>query len=576
MRVHSGHLSAGMLLTPLSSARSGSAGDWDDVAHASMMQLLAEAETQGWVQAVENSPAYGPDLVAELGDQTCLGWLYHCQVMAAGAPNSVITELGSNWGAFSFVLRRFFGSVHSIDANADKLAFQALVARQNRIRNIQFIHSNPTETPLPDACSDLVLVNLPRLEVCGAATGPHCRPPRAAILGEAARLVSAQGQVCVLGAGSASRIEGELNQAGLHHAVAYWAWPRSDLARISGSLDAQSVQYMIGHLSNLMKRKVMRHVAQLGCHIPSRIVGQALRLYSPGLIVVAAKEAWRSRNNVLHAGESFVRMTLAPRPQRNVHTTCLTLHASGVNQAIRIAEQCDAAGKAFFTCQAAPGISGRPLRSYAAAEADAAARWLADYHSHTCSGTWGLSALEDEMDLLCENVLRHRNEWIAPSQLAHFRRCYYSAASLAPWPIVAEHGDFTPTNILIEQTGQLHVLDWEYCCPQGNPLIDLGAFCLSMLRRTFNGRATADARAAGLLDRFLTMYSPGSQLPVTLAPAYYILRWLARISNPRPGSEIQALYASRTWVTLLQPAVTLGLALHGRGACAMEEGGSHT
>lgn len=27
MRVHSGHLSAGMLLTPLSSARSGSAGD---------------------------------------------------------------------------------------------------------------------------------------------------------------------------------------------------------------------------------------------------------------------------------------------------------------------------------------------------------------------------------------------------------------------------------------------------------------------------------------------------------------------------------------------------------------------
>ena len=534
--------------------------DCDDVPHDYMMQLNAEAEALGWVSVAKHQQKYGVDLVAELGDQTRMGWFFHCCSIPT---NAVYTELGSNWGSFSLALRRFFGTVYSVDTNADKLAFQALVARQSDVTNIRFVHSGPAKVPLPDSFSDLVLINFPRLDFCNSSIKPCARPSRAAIFAEAQRMLCPSGRICVLASGSVARIQQDLKQAGLHHSDCYWTWPQADTPRISGSLDGQSIQYVTRHLSNLMKYRVLRQLMQLACRTPAPLLGRVVNVYSPNLIIVAHNQSAAARDGALPTSGSFVRLTLASRPQQGLHTTCLTLHANSVGQAIRISEKCDAAGKAIFASEQTPGIDGRPLRAYVAEETAAAARWLSEFHKRTNSGTWATSELEQEIEALCENVLCYGDNWIEPSVLAQFKRCYISCVHDGPWPIVGEHGDFTPTNILVDRGGQLHVLDWEYYRSKGNPLVDLGAFCLSLLRRTtLQSNMPAHIDLGSRIAAFLSVYSQPPSLPVALSPAYYVLRWLARVSSPHPGDEITSLYASRTWASLLGPTVSLGLALH--------------
>jgi hypothetical protein len=533
--------------------------DFDDVPHDYMMQLNAEAEALGWTKAARHQQPHGLDLVSELGDQTRSGWFFHCCNIPTDA---VYTELGSNWGAFALTLRRFFSTVHSVEENADKLAFQSIVAGQSQATNMRFIHSGPGNVPLPGSFSDLVLVNLARLDFCNGRLAADARPSRAAIFAEAHRLLTPEGRICVLAAGSAARIRRELNQVGLRHADCYWAWPAADTPRMSGSLDGRSIQYVIRHLSNLMKQKTLRQLVQLTCHIPTPILDRAVQSYSPNLIVVAGKSSSALSAGALPAAGSFVRLTLASRPQRGLHTTCLMLRPQGVEQAIRISEHCDSAGKAEFSSQNSAGIAGRPLRSDVREETGAAARWLADFHQRTFSGYWAPSALEEEIAVLCDNALCYGDNLIEPSLLAQFRRCYSSAVHAGSWPIVTEHGDFTPTNILVDRYGCLHVLDWEYSLAQGNPLIDVGAFCLSLLRRAAqHSLLPTDVDLGSRLAAFLSVYSPQPSLPAALSPAYYVLRWLARVSNPQPGNEMTALYATRTWASLLQPTVAIGLAL---------------
>jgi aminoglycoside phosphotransferase (APT) family kinase protein len=45
-----------------------------------------------------------------------------------------------------------------------------------------------------------------------------------------------------------------------------------------------------------------------------------------------------------------------------------------------------------------------------------------------------------------------------------------------PLPIVAEHGDFRPPNLIIARPGVLGVVDWELAEPSGFPLYDLSFF----------------------------------------------------------------------------------------------------
>lgn len=55
-----------------------------------------------------------------------------------------------------------------------------------------------------------------------------------------------------------------------------------------------------------------------------------------------------------------------------------------------------------------------------------------------------------------------------------------SALAGRSWPVVAQHGDFVPWNIMQDSGGDLRALDWEYGSLQGFPLLDLAFYILQV------------------------------------------------------------------------------------------------
>src|SRR5690606_19891366 len=96
---------------------------------------------------------------------------------------------------------------------------------------------------------------------------------------------------------------------------------------------------------------------------------------------------------------------------------------------------------------------------------------------------------------------------------------------------------------------------WEFSREQGNPLMDVGAFCLSLLRTTSaQGSFPKVIRANSPLARFAQAYSRDWDLPIFLAPSYYLLRQLDRISSQEASEEVTQLMLSH-WIPLLRPTL---------------------
>ena len=110
------------------------------------------------------------------------------------------------------------------------------------------------------------------------------------------------------------------------------------------------------------------------------------------------------------------------------------------------------------------------------------------------------------------------------------------AATLRDWdvPLVFEHGDFSPPNILVDHDGTIGIVDWELAQPDGLPALDLFFFLaaagfardgasteegyLSSFRRTFFGRS-AWARP------YITRYTHRLGLSRPLLEPLFVLCW---------------------------------------------------
>ena len=90
-------------------------------------------------------------------------------------------------------------------------------------------------------------------------------------------------------------------------------------------------------------------------------------------------------------------------------------------------------------------------------------------------------------------------------------------------------------------------------------MVDAGAFCLSLLRRTAtNGWFRAGSPRSSYAC-FRRIYCSDSNLALELAPAYYVLRWLERIADVPGESHDTRLRAARVWMQLLAPSLAFAL-----------------
>ena len=145
--------------------------------------------------------------------------------------------------------------------------------------------------------------------------------------------------------------------------------------------------------------------------------------------------------------------------------------------------------------------------------------------------------------------------------LEAFAEIYRQASRQYQFPMITAHGDYTPANMMITLANSLCVLDWEHSRTPDNPLLDVGAFSLSLLQRSAKrGVFQQKLNSQAPVYWFFREYSQQLQLPVFLSPTYYILRLISRILHSSPDDTI--IYnALSTRIPLLQSALEYSVAL---------------
>jgi hypothetical protein len=140
--------------------------------------------------------------------------------------------------------------------------------------------------------------------------------------------------------------------------------------------------------------------------------------------------------------------------------------------------------------------------------------------------------------------------------LTAYRVNFINRVTSAPIPQVSEHGDFTPANILVDEAGNIQVIDWGNSVTNGQPLLDIGSFYFSLLRRQAGSDFSAPNSEG--IDLFLSTYQQqiNLSLPVQLAPAYYIMRMIERGLVDQHIHPDNYFYI-KGWLKFLLPALKL-------------------
>ncbi|MBX3011397.1 MAG: aminoglycoside phosphotransferase family protein [Caldilineaceae bacterium] len=142
-------------------------------------------------------------------------------------------------------------------------------------------------------------------------------------------------------------------------------------------------------------------------------------------------------------------------------------------------------------------------------------------------------------------------------QIAQVRLCPQ------PFPLVFQHGDPGPWNMLITPADQLAVLDWEAAEPQGMPLWDLlyflRSYCIDVARaqgitdaqRGFQSQFLADTPLGRFVADTIHHYCTAIGLPLSLIKPLFYTCWMHRALKEATRLPVGQVETGR-FVTLLR------------------------
>jgi ubiquinone/menaquinone biosynthesis C-methylase UbiE len=356
-----------------------------------------------------------------------------------------------------------------------------------------------------------------------------------------------------------------LQRAGFPHTSAYWAWQSYSYPRASGTVDGISIRYLIGYFANLSRDRWLRPALALLHKMPPSILGRLVKAFAPHFLFVAAAAPTRDHSLEIAPqgrlqGASSVRLSLGDSAK--LKTTFLALDSRAlVAKAIRVSTSEESRpGRSTFVVKESPGIKGRLIRPSCSSDVRAAALWLAAAHMETAEDTFSPAELRKEIRALAQAAGETPPVAAAPELLPRFVKAYEEAIEGIFIPVVREHGDFTPPNILVNPSGALRLIDWEFSQSRGNPLLDAGAFGLSLLRRSTNNFSFSATTRSDAADLFFETYLAKIRhnLPLHLAPGYYLLRLVARRSEAKHAPALD-YFDFASLGQLVGPALKFGL-----------------
>ena len=129
---------------------------WGEIPPSEMDSVIRKSKKVGWKRAVGELIEKYPKMEEYLLNHTRLDWLFHCLPLAG---NSACLDIGSGWGNLSFDLAKYYKNVYSLEEVRERVEFQALRKRQDRLKNLHIIRGDFLELPFDDSSFDLVVVS---------------------------------------------------------------------------------------------------------------------------------------------------------------------------------------------------------------------------------------------------------------------------------------------------------------------------------------------------------------------------------------------------------------------------------
>jgi hypothetical protein len=131
---------------------------WGEIDQKTMNHVIEQAKRNGYLEALIELVRARPDLADYLLNDRRVDWIFHCLRDYASHPTRVL-DVGSGWGALSFLMSNYFDEVWSAEATYERAVFQSIRKEQTKDNKIHIVRSWSHKLPFSNEFFDLAVVN---------------------------------------------------------------------------------------------------------------------------------------------------------------------------------------------------------------------------------------------------------------------------------------------------------------------------------------------------------------------------------------------------------------------------------
>ena len=131
---------------------------WGEIDQKTMNHVNEQADRNGYLEALIELVRARPDLGDYLLNDRRVDWIFHCLTDYASHPTRVL-DIGSGWGALSFLLSNYFDEVWSVEGVYERAVFQSIRKEQTKENKVRIVRSWSHKLPFSNEFFDLAVVN---------------------------------------------------------------------------------------------------------------------------------------------------------------------------------------------------------------------------------------------------------------------------------------------------------------------------------------------------------------------------------------------------------------------------------